>query len=165
MGKHVHFGGIRKVFRLYSKGCEYAIRAFMCIAPSGNRRFNAKEICQQAKIPESFTRKVLQSLAQAGFLEAVRGPGGGYVLTEEPSKISLLKLIRAVDGEGTFDNCILGLPQCDGIHPCPLHHVWSESKDRLLERLELISMQDLIDSSDARSVATQLKNVLNEDDQ
>lgn len=134
------------VFRLYSKGCEYAIRALMEVGPAGNdERFQAKKVCDKAGIPESFTRKVFQSLVQGGFLEAARGPGGGYVLSEAPDRISLLQVIEAVDGDDTFAGCILGLPECGSSKPCPLHPVWAEAKGDLLAQLESKTLQDLID--------------------
>ncbi|MCH7649769.1 MAG: Rrf2 family transcriptional regulator [Nitrospinae bacterium] len=91
------------MFRLYSKGCEYAIRALVHAAPKKKgERFKAKAICEKAGIPESFTRKVFRLLVHAGFLEALRGPGGGYALLEDPERISLLEIIKAVDGADTF---------------------------------------------------------------
>ncbi|MCL4691841.1 MAG: Rrf2 family transcriptional regulator [Candidatus Hydrogenedentes bacterium] len=136
------------MFTLYSKGCEYTFRALVHAATEdGKGRFQAKDVCEKAGIPEPYTRKVFQSLVQGGLLIAARGPGGGYVLAEKPSDISLLRVIRAVDGEETFDACVMGLPQCDGKHPCPLHEVWAGAKERLLERLEKNTLQDLLDAA------------------
>ncbi|MBP8130782.1 MAG: Rrf2 family transcriptional regulator [Candidatus Hydrogenedentes bacterium] len=132
------------MFRLYSKGCEYAIRALLCVVPKGEvRRFQAAEICKRVGIPEPYTRKVFQALVRGGFLRASRGPGGGYELTRDPRSITLLEVIRAVDGDGTFDQCVMGLPQCGSDRPCPLHPVWSEAKEQLLEQLARQTLEDL----------------------
>jgi Rrf2 family protein len=132
------------MFRLYSKGCEYAIRAVLCVVQSnGSQRFLAKDICEQAKIPESFTRKVLQSLVQGGYFEAIRGPKGGYELIKSPDEISVLEFIRAVDGEDTFGGCILGLSKCRDDNPCPLHEAWASIRGRLLGQLDSMSIADL----------------------
>lgn len=139
------------MFKLYSKGCEYTIRALMHVVTEGGvERFQAKDVCEKAGIPESFTRKVFQALVQGSFLEAARGPGGGYVLTKHPRDISLLEIIKAVDGEGTFDHCIMGLPQCEREHPCPLHEVWAGAKQQLLEQIEAKTLQDLLDMSKSK---------------
>ena len=136
------------MFRLYSKGCEYALRALMCVVPNEEtRRFQAADVCRQVKIPEPYTRKVFQALTRGGFLKASRGPGGGYELSRPPSEISLLEVIRAVDGEETFDHCIMGLPECGTHVPCPLHGVWAEAKQRLLEQLASRTLQDLVEMS------------------
>ena len=139
------------MFRLYSKGCEYAIRALMHAAPhDSGERFLASEVCRKAGIPEAFARKTLQALVRGGFLEAVRGPGGGYVFVEHPKEISILKIIKAVDGETTFGRCILGLPECDKEDPCPLHETWAKAKEELLTQLETKTLQDLIDIASER---------------
>jgi Rrf2 family transcriptional regulator, iron-sulfur cluster assembly transcription factor len=133
------------LFRLYSKGCEYTIRALVHVASTdGRERFQAKVICDAVGIPEPFTRKVLQSLVQGGFLEAARGPGGGYALTEDPSRVSLLAIILAVDGKDTFDRCILGLRTCGTDAPCPLHETWTLTKEHLLAQLESLTLGDLV---------------------
>lgn len=134
------------MFRLYSKGCEYALRALMCVVPNEEaRRFQAADVCRQVEIPEPYTRKVFQALTKGGFLKAVRDPGGGYELTRDPSGISILEVIRAVDGEETFDHCIMGLPECGSEAPCPLHEVWAAAKERLLGQLASRTLQDLVE--------------------
>lgn len=142
------------MFKLYSKGCEYAIRALVFVADEGKDqtgRFQAAEICKRASIPEAYTRKVFQALVQGEFLSAHRGPGGGYSLTRHPTEISVLDVILAVDGEETFDHCVMGLPGCGGAHLCPLHHIWAEAKERMLTQLENSTLHDIRETVVTRS--------------
>lgn len=133
------------MFKLYSKGCEYAIRALVFVDHgTAGGRFQAADVCAKAGVPESYTRKVFRAMVQAGFLDAVRGPGGGYELTRTPEEISLVEFICAVDGESTFDRCIMGLRQCTSEKPCPLHDVWAGAKRELLGQLARRSLQDVI---------------------
>lgn len=132
------------MFKLYSKGCQYALLALTAATARGGReRFQAKEICEIAEIPEPLTRKVLQSLVQGGFLEAHRGPGGGYTLTRNPAEITLLEVIRAVEGEETFNHCVLGFPECGKANPCPMHEMWVNTKKGLLQQLSSVTLQEL----------------------
>ena len=136
------------MFKLYSKGCEYALRALTYAASQKeNRRFQAKDVCEKTGIPESFTRRVCQALAQGGFLQAVRGPGGGYEMIRSAEEISLRDVIEAVEGNDTFDHCVLGFPACGEKHPCPLHETWAAAKTQLLAQLEQRTLQDLADST------------------
>ena len=138
------------MFRLYSKGCEYTIRALSHISTNkAYKYFVAKEVCLNAGIPESFTRKILQRRVQSGFLKAVTGPGRGYTLAWPPKKISMLSIIKAVDGAHTFERCIMGLPRCEDRRPCPLHKIWKGSRANLLSVLERKTLQDMIDSVNA----------------
>lgn len=135
------------MFQLYSKRCEYALRALIWAAIHRiGVRFQAAEVCREAGIPESYTRKVFQALTQGGFLEAARGPGGGYSLAKPPEETAVLDVIKAVDGPDTFDHCILGLPCCGSEHPCPLHYVWADTKEKLLEQLAGQTLREVADA-------------------
>lgn len=143
------------MFRLYSKGCEYAIRALVYAVKHGGReRFQAAEVCRRVGIPEHFTRKTFQALVQGGFLQAVRGPGGGYVLSRPPEETPILDVVRAVDGEDTFDHCVMGLEECSNARACPMHAVWSEGKARLLEQLGRTTLQDVVDAAVANEASS-----------
>lgn len=132
------------MFKLYSKGCQYALRALtFVVAEKEKGRFQARDICEKAEIPEHFTRKVFQSLVQGGFLEARRGPGGGYSLMRDPAQITLLEAIQAIEGRDTFDHCILGFSECGKANPCPLHGMWMGAKQSVLKQLESTTVEDL----------------------
>lgn len=132
------------MFKLYSKGCQYAIRALIfAVAERDSERFQARDICEKAGIPESFTRKTFQALVQGGFLKAHRGPGGGYSLTRSSDEITLLEVIQAVEGLDTFNHCILGFAECSGANPCPLHKIWVDSKKSLVENLSATTLDQL----------------------
>lgn len=132
------------MFKLYSKGCQHALRALAYAhLERDGARFQPKEVCKRTGIPEPFTRKVLQSLVQGGFLIAYRGPGGGYALAKPAREISLLDVIKAVEGDDTFDHCVMGLPQCGGDNPCPIHALWAQTKVKLLHDLNSKSLADI----------------------
>lgn len=142
-----NIGKASGLFRLYSKKCEYVLRALLCVGRgNGAKRFRARDICKRAKVPEAYSRKVFQSLVQGGFLRAVLGPGGGYELTRDPARITLLEVIQAVDGDLTFSGCPLGLSRC-GSSPCALHVVWGGIREELLARLRSQTLSGLIESA------------------
>lgn len=132
------------MFKLYSKGCQHALWAlsYAHLEREG-ARFQPKDVCRRTGIPEPFTRKILQALVQGGFLNAHRGPGGGYSLARNAEEISLLDVIKAVEGKDTFNDCVMGLPECGGRNPCPIHLMWAEAKTKLLTDLEAKSLADI----------------------
>lgn len=133
------------MYYLYSKSCEYAIRILTRACQAGKTDcFSVKEMCRLADVPESYSRKSLQSLAKAGFLQAVRGPGGGYRLAIPPQKISVLEIIEAIDGHEAFDQCVMGLEECGCDNPCPLHDAWMKVKNKYLSELNRRTLNDLI---------------------
>jgi len=58
----------------------------------------AAKIGKGAKFPPRFLYRVLRRLVDAGLLEGISGPGGGYLLARPPREISLLEIIEAVEG-------------------------------------------------------------------
>src|SRR5690606_24753909 len=49
------------------------------------------------KVPSAYLAKVLQSMRRAGLINSRRGVGGGVTLANDPSQISLLEVIDAVE--------------------------------------------------------------------
>ena len=124
------------MLKIYSKKCEYAIRALSSIRRDIlGESFSLRSVCHQAKTPEWSTRKTFQALVHKGILVARSGPGGGYRFRVSPDRVSILKLILAVDGENAFEKCILGYAACGSHNPCALHEIWKKAKTTLVSEL------------------------------
>ncbi len=136
--------------RLYSKGCEYLIRALTRMSERERiEGFSVRVVCRRAHIPESFMRKVLQNLAHKGLLVARRGPGGGYRFRFDPSPMPLLALITAVDGGDVFDQCVIREVDCDEDRPCAMHAIWTKAKKNLLDELTMHSVGEVVRAAKA----------------
>lgn len=121
--------GKTAILSLYSKGCEYTIRALICGLDIANGQgFRVEDACRKAKVPEPFTRKGFQHVAHKGLLQTVRGPGGGYRFATDPGAVSILEIVKIVDGQETFEHCIMGLSRCSDTAPCPIHEIWKRMK-------------------------------------
>lgn len=143
------------MFCLYSKGCEYAIRALAEISDgksTGN--FRAQDICRKAQIPEAYARKTFQALVQNGFLEAVPGPGGGYALARDPKKTTVMDVVDAVEGKDNYSQCLMGLAACSDHHPCALHYTWLKLKGQMIGALQSKTLLDLSRSLQKNSKKT-----------
>jgi len=70
---------------------------------SGDETLRGAELAAFFELPPAYLSKHLRSLARAGVLEATSGPGGGYRLAKPPQEVSLLDVVRAIEGaESTF---------------------------------------------------------------
>ena len=115
-----------------SKSCLYGIWATIYLASINDREFiPIREISDKLDIPFHFLTKILQLLAKADVVVSLRGANGGVSLAKNAEKIFLKDVIIAVDGSGTFSDCVLGLTKCDAKNPCPLHEKWSPIKDQV----------------------------------
>lgn len=123
---------------MFSKTCEYAIRAILFIAhkTEDGSRVGIKEIAKGIDSPEHFVAKILQNLTRRGLLQSLKGPTGGFYLDDKSRKNSMADIVKAVDGDSLFSGCGLGLKQCSEAHPCPIHNEYKEIKKRLIAMLE-----------------------------
>ena len=83
-----------------SAKAEYACLAVIALAQRRpeNRPVPIREIAEAQGIPETFLTQILLKLKGAGLVLSTRGSAGGYRLARSPEEISLLDVLRVVDG-------------------------------------------------------------------
>ncbi|HNI02449.1 MAG TPA: Rrf2 family transcriptional regulator [Chitinophagales bacterium] len=133
---------------MFSKACEYGIRATVYIADQSKQSNRAilKDIAKEIDSPEAFTAKILQQLVKSGIVHSVKGINGGFEISKD--KISNLKLadvVLAIDGKGIYTNCAFGLKNCSEQFPCPVHHKFKPIKANIRKMLEGTSINDMSD--------------------
>ena len=109
---------------MFSKSCEYAIRATIFIATQSqsNANIGIKEIAKEIDSPIAFTAKILQVLVKNNILKSTKGVGGGFMILKNDLKnLKLSDIVIAIDGNSVFLKCGLGLSNCSEDHPCPVH--------------------------------------------
>ncbi len=123
---------------MFSKTCEYAIRAMIFIAQKSKdgNKVGVKEIAKGIDSPEYFIAKILQDLSKRGLLQSSKGPNGGFYLDHKTSQCTLADIVREVDGDKIFTGCGLGLKQCSETHPCPIHHEFKTLRKNMQLMLE-----------------------------
>lgn len=123
---------------MFSKTCEYAIRAMIFIAQKTKQdgRVGIKDIAKGINSPVHFIAKILQDLTRKGLLQSAKGPSGGFYLDKASMKQSLADIVRAVDGDKIFYGCGLGLKQCSEAKPCPIHFEFKKVRQELFGMLQ-----------------------------
>jgi len=118
---------------VFSKTCEYAIRAVFYIAQCSHegKKVGIKEIAEKVKSPEPFLGKILQNLSKEGLIQSSKGPHGGFFITPEGLKKPIADIVLAVDGEAIFIGCGMGLDYCSEKNPCPLHNDFKKVRNQL----------------------------------
>jgi Rrf2 family protein len=124
----------------------YAIRAVLTLA----RRCDegvvpARAIARGMDIPVRFLPQVLADLTRAGLVEARLGRSGGYRLSRDPSRICLLEVIEAAEGDARRQTCVLTGEPC-GASPtaCGVHEVFSHAQLAILTRLADTTVADIL---------------------
>ena len=131
---------------MFSKSCEYAIRATIFIATHccNEAKVGIKEIAKEIDSPIAFTAKILQVLVKNNIIKSSKGVGGGFmVLKEDLKRITLSQIVVAIDGDSVFLRCGLGLSNCSEEHPCPVHEKFKFVKQDLAFMLENTTLEEL----------------------
>ena len=132
---------------IYSKPCEYAIRAMAYMAnQTSPAAAQGSTIAKEEGIPAPILGKVLQELARKGLLESRRGPGGGFRLARSPQLILLRDVVAAIDGLDQFLECAVGLERCEDDSACPLHDSWKGIRKQLMNYLETTTLADMAEA-------------------
>jgi len=125
--------------------CEYAIRALTHLAVYGEERpIQVKEIAEAEKIPRHFLAKILNQLTYKGLVRALRGPGGGFLLTKPANELYVKDIVEAIDGfDAIRRRCVLGLDECQDEEPCPLHSSWKTFRETFLNGVSDLTLENM----------------------
>lgn len=141
-----------------SKKMDYALVALACLhqhaaveTPSPvAETVSARRIADQYGLPVALLMNLLKDLQQAGIVQSVRGPAGGYRLAKESSQISLLEVFEAVEGPVRIAQCtdplaIVG-QGCPIQNVCPIRQPIHRLEEHLTGFLDRVTLADLLGS-------------------
>ena len=133
------------LMRILSQRRQLALAAVVDIASAKSRPIRQTVLSTRHQLPARHFEPLLQTLARAGILRGVRGPGGGYVVARAPQDISCAEVVRAVL-EISDEGDLSVLPSSLDAVILP---AMDEAERAYFERLEQISVADLCDRASA----------------
>lgn len=137
---------------MFSKACEYAIKAMIFIEAYGaEKNLNLNEISEAVNSPVAFTSKILQQLRKHGLLESTKGIKGGFHINNN-KEISLKDIVIAIDGDGIFNHCVLGLSSCSSANPCPAHVAYIKIKEEIMKTMLNSTLSNFSESIKNKSI-------------
>jgi Rrf2 family protein len=129
---------------LFSRKCEYALQGLLYLAKHQDTGpVSADQIANELEMSKEFISKTLQSLVKEGIVSSQRGKFGGFRLEKSQKEISLLDIVIIIDGNGVFEECVLGLPECGTDEPCPVHETWGPIRERAREMLATTTLASI----------------------
>ncbi|MBV5322151.1 MAG: Rrf2 family transcriptional regulator [Sulfuricurvum sp.] len=129
---------------MLSSACQDTIRATVWLSTKPADEFHRiQEISEALELPFHFMAKSLQKLVHAGILISQRGAAGGVTLSRKASDITLLSIIEAVDGTTFFDECVLGIGDCEAEKPCALHAQWDVWRQEMIEMYSAMRLSEI----------------------
>jgi len=130
---------------MFSASCHYGLQAMFYIAAHCREGCNIelKEIAEERDIPKHFLSKILQQLVRQKLLCSMKGPHGGFRLSRDPATITLIDIVEAIDGVEIFNECGIGLRQCNEKDPCPIHDDFKTLREQVKELFQTKTLEAL----------------------
>lgn len=138
---------------LTQKG-DYAVRVMLDLAsqPAG-ASVRTTDLGRRTGVPRAYLSKVVQALARAGLIRTRRGASGGVSLLEEPRKVTLRRVVEAVEGPIYLNRCLVRRGLCPRDRTCAAHPVWARVQKVLLRELDGVTIVALARPSPHRGAA------------
>jgi Rrf2 family protein len=143
---------------MFNKETEYALRGLVYIQSQNikGRRPGTTEIAREIEAPHFFTAKILQRMVKYGFVQSLKGKGGGFYFDKDKPDLSIRELLSATEGKKILSDCGFGLKHCDADNPCPLHEQYAPIREAINE---LVSNETIL--SLAKQYSLRLKPGIN----
>ena len=123
---------------------DYTLRVLMYLALRPEELSTIQGIAQAYAISESHLMKVVQQLGKSGFVEALRGKGGGLRLAVPASEVRLGAVVRAAEGDGPIVECFADPARCRIMSGCRLAGVLQEAQAAFYAALDAYTLADLV---------------------
>ena len=115
----------------------YALRVMIDLAEHQAEKYvPLKEVAARQEISEKYLENILKVLVQNGFLEGLRGKGGGYRLTRSPDQYTVEEILMLTEGTP-------GASPCARLANCRTYEMWKGLNDLISNYFSHITLADL----------------------
>ncbi len=124
---------------------DYAIRIILALAEySPDEIVPSARIREQMEVPKSLSLQIISRLAKLELIHTYPGRNGGIQLAHAPSRISLLDVIKAMEGPLSLAGCLDNNQKCSLAPGCTVQRYWIGLQARIEEDLASINFQELL---------------------
>ena len=123
----------------------HALRVLLHLAANGGGLSTTPEIAERYGISRSHLTKVVHGLGRAGFVDTVRGRGGGLKLARPATAIVLGSVLRCTEGKLPLAECFPGGAEACRIAPCcKFRNVLAVAQEAFFAALDRYTLDDLV---------------------
>lgn len=126
---------------------DYALRLLMYVAQHPERLCTIAEVAQVHGISRAHLMKVTHQLGQSGWLETVRGKGGGIRLAHAPADINLGEVVRGIEPDFALVECYTENNRCTLTGNCRLAFLLKGALLSFMKYLDGYTLADLLPGS------------------
>jgi Rrf2 family nitric oxide-sensitive transcriptional repressor len=136
---------------------DYSMRVLIYLALRESDRSTIRQISDAYGISKNHLMKVVQQLAALGYVESVRGVGGGLNLARPADQIRVGEVVRQMEPDLALVECMRSGNQCVITPACKLRTMLGRARESFLGTLDEYSLADILDSESAEQIAVLLK--------
>jgi len=125
---------------------DYSLRVLMYLGVHAGRLATIAEIGGAYGISVNHLTKVVHQLGRLGYVETVRGKGGGIRLGRAPAEIRLGEVIRQTENDWALVECFSTGTHCQIHAACRLPPILDEALAALFKVLDSYTLADLLQS-------------------
>ena len=125
----------------------YALRTMIDLAEhyASGEYVPLKEIAARQEISEKYLESIVRPMNQNGLLEGVKGKGGGYRLSHQPSEITVGTILRLVEGNLITVSCLDEGHDFNRQEVCRDLPLWRKLDDLASGFLDSVTLEDLME--------------------
>lgn len=132
------------ILRISTKG-RYGTRAMVYLGENfGQEPVSLGELAEKEGVSLKYMEQIVPLLKNSGLIRSVRGPGGGYMLTKKPHKISLCDILLALEGRGSLVDCLSDETVCDRTEECVTYEIWQDIQAAVNKVLDSTTLADMV---------------------
>jgi len=124
---------------------DYSLRVLIYLGSAPGRLATIEQVAAAYGVSGNHLMKVVHHLARSGYIETVRGKGGGMRLARAPAAINVGEVIRASEDSLALVECFEpGPTDCRIARACVLKRALGEALEAFLAVLDGYTLADLI---------------------
>lgn len=122
-----------------------ALRVLMTCGINHGEKLRTADIAERCNASVHHLLQVVHTLQENGFVETLRGRGGGLKLSRDSEEISIGEVFRIFESGTPFAECFS--PEgntCPLISACRLRNYITRALDAFYHELDMVTLQDLV---------------------
>lgn len=133
--------------KLSTKG-RYGLRSMIDLAiNSKGEQVALYSIAERQNISVSYLEQVFSILRKSGLVNSIKGAQGGYILADNPSEITVGKILRALEGSLSIVDYSNEEVETDkkSIEYCLKVNLWEKINQSIDKVVDNITLEDLVE--------------------
>ena len=102
----------------------YGLRFLIYLTRNKGRKVSLREFSKNEDLPVKYLEQIVRPLINANIIRGERGRFGGFLLANAPEKISILDVVKALDGNLFDIPCYPDMAGCEESEQCELKDIW-----------------------------------------